>query len=385
MQQELLDDDEIVPLDQLESEEDVRASASATQQAVTFNTDWTVETLFLQIQKGNINLDPQFQRREAWDESRQSKLIESILSGFPVPNVVLAEDQRQKGKYLVIDGKQRLASIANFLSNKLVLKNLAVRDDLNGMNLDALKTFFKQDVTHIENQTIRTVVIRNWPDENYLYTVFFRLNSGSLPLSPQELRKALHGGKLLDYIDEFIRSSEGFKAIFGDKLDRRMRDIELVLRFVAFERWYQDYKGDLKQFLDDAVIFYDKNWDRERHRLDLDLQRLEIALKTTKQVFGVDAFKKWSGDKFERRINRAVFDIVSRYFADDAISNIVINADARVVESFKQLCSSNEAFRNSIERTTKTPLATNTRHRLWGETLAPLLGLSLDYGQMRLG
>src|ERR1700692_1123472 len=54
--------------------------------------DWTVETIVQQIKQGNIDLDPVFQRRNAWRDQRRSRLIESFVLGFPVPQIVLAEN-----------------------------------------------------------------------------------------------------------------------------------------------------------------------------------------------------------------------------------------------------------------------------------------------------
>lgn len=283
------EDETIVPRDQQESEEDVHPEPGRINESVLFNTDWTVETLFRQIEKGNINLDPQFQRREAWDVIRKSKFIESIICSLPIPNVVLAEDRAMKGRYIVIDGKQRLYSISSFLRGEFSLKDLTIRRDLNGCSYIDLCGKYLQEVNTIENYTIRTVVIRNWPDEDYLYTVFFRLNSGSLQLSPQELRKALHAGKLLDFLDDFVRGSVEFKRIFGENLDPRMRDVELVLRFVAFDKSFTDYKGNLKVFLDDTVKFYDDAWEQTLPALQASLARFSTALSASQAVFGTDA------------------------------------------------------------------------------------------------
>jgi hypothetical protein len=217
-----------------------------------------------------------------------------------------------------------------------------------------------------------------------LYSVFYRLNSGSLQLSSQELRKALHGGKLLDYLDDYIRNSQNFKKVFGEKIDRRMRDVELVLRFVAFERFYEDYKGDLKQFLDKTVIFYNENWDAELSRLNDDLVKFDQALELVFLVFGGNAFKKWNGEKYERTTNRAVFDVLTRYFVDPNIKKSVTENAPVIVEKFKALCITDQAFKDSIERTTKTPAATNTRYKLWGQQLAGVLGMKLDQENMRL-
>lgn len=380
----LIDDDEIVPVDQQEAEDDLHPKKDSIDDAVLFNTDWTVETLYRQIEKGNINLDPKFQRREAWDIDRKSKFIESVLCNFPIPNVVLAEEKNSKGRYIVIDGKQRLFTILSFLRDEFEIRGLAIRNDLNGAKYSDLVASGSNDVNAIENYPIRTVIIRNWPDEDYLYTVFYRLNSGSLPLSPQELRKALHGGLLLDSIDEYIQNSAPFKKVFGDKLDPRMRDVELVLRYVAFERFYVIYTGNLKVFLDETVKFYDNSWAIEKNSLAQSLIDLDNALTLSVQIFGTGAFKKWNGNSFERRVNRAVFDVIIRYFSDSTISAIA-NANANeIVDKFKKLCEDNENFRISIERTTKSPAAVNTRYRLWGEVLAAILGRTFDSKQMRL-
>lgn len=378
------EDESIVPQDQQESEEDLHPEADRINESVLFNTDWTVETLFRQIEKGNINLDPQFQRREAWGLDRKSKFIESILCSLPIPNVVLAEDKTTKGRYVVIDGKQRLFSISSFLRGEFSLRNLTIRHDLNGCSFADLQAKNPQDVSTIENYTIRTVVIRNWPNEDYLYTVFYRLNSGSLQLSPQELRKALHAGKLLDFLDEYISNSPEFKTIFGTLSDPRMRDVELVLRFVAFDQFFGEYKGNLKAFLDDTVKFFDEAWDQRLPALEQSLVNLSTALSSAHAIFDSAAFKKWNGETFERRINRAVFDVITRYFSDEQVSARAKDKSTEVVEAFKALCSENESFRNSIERTTKTPSATWTRHILWGERLAEVIGAKLDEKSMQI-
>lgn len=379
----LLDDLEVVPTDQQETEDDVNPKAESVSEAVLFNTDWTVETIFTQVQKGNINLDPQFQRREAWDDGRKSRLIESIICNFPIPNVVLAEDKRKKGRYIVIDGKQRLFSLVSFMKDELVLRGLLVRKDLNGDTYSNIKAKDVEITDSIDNQPIRTTIIRNWPDEDYLYAVFYRLNSGSLPLSSQELRKALHGGKLLDYIDEYIRASKAFATIFGTMPDRRMRDVELVLRYISYAQSYNDYAGNLKRFLDDAVIYYDKNWEQEKPGLDEHLSNLDVSMEVAYKVFGVDAFKKWNGEAYESRINRALFDVITRYFSQPDLSELLLSSHAEIVNKYKQVCL-DDTFKEAIERTTKTPKAVKDRHVIWGKALAGIIGKQLDENNMRL-
>ena len=98
-----------------ESEEDIgKVDPSLVNKAVVTGTDWTADTILNQLKKGNIVLDPAFQRRDAWNDKRKSKFIESLILGLPIPQIVLAESQESKGTFLVIDGKQRLLTLQRF-------------------------------------------------------------------------------------------------------------------------------------------------------------------------------------------------------------------------------------------------------------------------------
>ncbi len=127
----------IIPDDQQEDEGDIGLHISF-KDAVVLSSDWTIETINSQIQKGNIDLAPGFQRRFAWDDVSRSRLIESILVGLPVPNIVLADNRAQRGQFIVIDGKQRLDYIYKFIANSFSLKGLDIRPDLDGKFFDSL-------------------------------------------------------------------------------------------------------------------------------------------------------------------------------------------------------------------------------------------------------
>lgn len=372
-------EEEFYPDDQQESEDDLRGKISF-KDSVVMSTDWTIETINSQIQKKNIDLDPDFQRRGAWDDIRKSRLIESIIAGMPIPNIVLAENKLARGKFIVIDGKQRLLSINEFMEDKLVLKGLDIRPELNGLSF---KTLSSDDRQFLENSTLRSTIIKNWHDESFLYAIFFRLNSGSLPLSPQELRKALIGGKLLDEIESYITKSAAFHAVFGEQLDRRMRDSELVLRFIAFDKSFENYDGNLKLFLDETTRYYESNWSANVGELGDRLGSLDRALKTTVAIFGSDSFKKWAGGNYERRINRAVFDCIARFLSDDAVASKALADPGSVVEAFKATCG-DARFREAVEKTTKSVKATQARIAIWGKSLGAVLGMSYDAKSARL-
>src|SRR5262245_38677446 len=98
-----------------ESEEDLtKVNSSLLSTAVVWGTDWTAATLVDQLRRKTISLDPAFQRRDAWTDERKSRFIESLILGLPIPQLVLAENEKVKGKFIVIDGKQRLLSLSKF-------------------------------------------------------------------------------------------------------------------------------------------------------------------------------------------------------------------------------------------------------------------------------
>jgi Protein of unknown function DUF262 len=228
-----------------ESEEDLTGiDATSLSSAVVWGTDWTAATIVDQLRRRTIALDPAFQRRDAWTEDRKSRFIESLVLGLPIPQLVLAENNKAKGKFIVIDGKQRLLSLSKFTGvglaedqQPLVLTGLKIRTDLNRFTYEKLKNDvrFEELVSAFENQAIRTVVIRGWKSEGVLYTIFHRLNTGSVPLSTQELRQALHPGPFLAFAAKFSEQSQSLRTLLGlSRPDFRMRDVELVVRFYAF-------------------------------------------------------------------------------------------------------------------------------------------------------
>jgi hypothetical protein len=169
-----------------------------------------------------------------------------------MPEIILAEEKGKKGSFIVIDGKQRLLAVRQFASEdsdpdfpQLRLSGLKDRQDLNGITYKRLKSEdqFGDNLNTSDNQTMRTVVIRGRKDEKYLYSVFLRINTGSVQLSPQEeLRQALDPGPFSDFIDDFSTESEPLKkALKLKQPDFRMRDVELVLRYYAYRNMVATY------------------------------------------------------------------------------------------------------------------------------------------------
>lgn len=370
--------------DVVESEDDLNAvDPSLLGQAVVFGTDWTAATLIDQLRRGNIKLDPIFQRRDAWDLKRKSHFIESIVLGLPIPQIVLAEAKDEKGAFLVIDGKQRLLSLQQFAGietdNPLALKDLKFREELNGKTYEDLQNDarLRNHRNAFDNQPIRTVVVKNWQKEDVLYLIFHRLNSETLPLSPQELRQALHPGPFLRFAAEYTQELGGIHKVLGiPKPDFRMRDVELFVRFYAFQDSLGTYNGNLKSFLDDECKRLNSKWSSEESKVRAKAAEMEAAINASYDVFGQDAFRKFDGHTYEGRFNRAVFDIIVYYFVNPEIRSKALAKKSTVKKSYETL-SSNTAFLRSVETTTKSVEATRARFTMWGQTLGKALAMKI--------
>lgn len=338
------------------------------------------------MEEGSIDLAPIFQRRNAWRDERKSRFIESLFLGLPIPEIVLAERPKARGTFLVLDGKQRLLTLREFCRpdgtsfKPLRLTGLEVREDLNKRTYADLSadSSFASDLKFFRNQTIRTVVVRNWPTDDFLYRVFLRLNTGSLPLSPQELRSALIPGPFLRFLDEFTSDCRPLQVALGiSGPDFRMRDVELLLRFFAFDYSLADYRGNLKAFLDKASVQLNDAWPKNEVQIRSRAQAGADAIGATLRIFGSSSFRRWTGDRYESRFNRAVFDIMTYSFRDQTVSDSAVQRKEQVAALFRKLSGQDADFSQALTATTKTVDAVWLRLDRWSSQLSGLLNVPI--------
>ncbi|TJX13632.1 DUF262 domain-containing protein [Tissierella creatinini] len=374
-----------------ETENELKVDLSKFSQAVIWGTDWTTETIVLQLEKGNIDLNPTFQRRDAWTDQEKSKLIESLILGIPVPPIILAESKEKKNSYIVIDGKQRLLSLRRFFSKisqkefeekslneknvfrQLKLSGLEILKNLNGCSYDDVEKEDEEYITNLENQSIRTIVIKNWPDESFLYTVFLRLNTGSKKLSPQELRQALKPGKFLTYLDDATADSDSIKRMLNNKsADPRMKDIEMALRYYAFKYFIEEYNGNLKNFLDTTCERLNNSWDNDSDEIISEFKELENAIEFSYEVMSEKSpFSRHTNGISNNRFNRSIFELFSYYFSEENIRQLVSENPDEFKSKFI-LLNDNPEFVSAITDTTKETSRVVTRFSLFVDLLISL-------------
>lgn len=376
-----------------ENVDDAHPSANDLSSSVLYNTDWTIDTIVTQFKKGRIDLNPVFQRRDAWTLKAKSLLIESVLLNYPVPAITLAERSKER-TFIVVDGKQRLSSFAQFFGampnskfNSFSLHGLTQLPELNGLNYEKLSSSHNGYAAQLDNYSVRTNVIRGWKDDAILFSIFHRLNSGSVKLSPQELRQSLHPGPFTAFIADYSDRSPALRNIFpGEQPDFRMRDVELVTRYIALTHFIEDYRGDLKRHLDGTVARLNADWWRYEGVLTKVLKRFEDSYSACIHAFSRrNSFKKWNGDDWEPRTNRAVFDSIMVNLLSDKTLSAFKDRGKDVVDVFKKV-SELDAFRDSVERTTKTTEALFTRISLMRDGLREIgvQGIDISFKDNRI-
>lgn len=356
------------------------------RKVVTAPTDWTVQTILTQLQNHSFELNPDFQRRNAWTDARKSKFIESLILGLPIPQLVFAEhdtDDNDVAEYVVIDGKQRLLAIESFYheDDPLRLTGLTVLNQLNGKTLAEIvdDAAISRYVKRLQNRTIRTVVIRSWPDDTFLHLVFHRINHQTLALSAQELRQALNPGPFTRFVDSYAGASVVIHGVLGAQKmpDFRMRDVELLVRFLGFQLRLSSYRGNLKKFLDETCQFFNLQWKDHHARIEQKSEACDEAIRVTQDIFGEHAFRRYVEDRYESRFNRAVFDVMLYYFSDPELSATARQHREAVVEAYEELNRTDERFARSVASTTKTLPATVYRIGKWGEVLSTTLNIPI--------
>lgn len=265
----------------------------------------TIELLMTRVKEGEIDMQPDFQRKAGiWDTRTQSRLVESLLVRIPLPAFYF--DATNDERWLVVDGLQRLTTLKRFILDKsLVLADLEFLSNLNGKTFDRLSRPLQRRIN--ETQVTAFTIQKNTPD-TVKFTVFRRINTGGLPLSPQEIRHALNQGRAPKFLAELAESQQ-FKAATNNSIrDDRMADRECVLRFIAFYmNSYATYRSkDFDEFLSTAMGDLNTLPESELENMK---RKFFSALETARSVFGSSAFRKLPKKSGRPPINKALFEV----------------------------------------------------------------------------
>src|SRR5215204_1357029 len=235
-----------VPFDEIASEEDDAEAALAPYEIVTYPADYTLSVLVDKWRRDQVKI-PDFQRGFVWKQPQASRLIESFLVGLPVPAIFLYTDRADRNNQLVVDGQQRLRSIAYFFEGYFGEEDDRVgRPIFKLTGLHEKSPYINKSYAQLEQDdpaawnrlndaVLRAFVIQQLDpsDDTSVYHVFERLNTGGTLLSPQEIRNAVSHGQFNDLLHR-LNLWEPWRKLYGSpKPDKRQRDVELILRVIA--------------------------------------------------------------------------------------------------------------------------------------------------------
>lgn len=313
----------------------------------------TVFDVVRRIKQGSFVMDPDFQRAFIWDDTKQSKLIESVLMRIPLPVFYLAEDEQ--GRMIVVDGLQRLSTFARYMDNRLELK-LPEQEELNGKSFEELSPKLKN---RIEDCNLVLYIVDAKVPERARLDIFDRVNSG-VPLTRQQMRNSLYMGPATIFLRDEA-STEIFKQATGGSLrSSTMRDREFVNRFCAFRLLpIESYnnKDEMDGFLARALKKMNQLPNTELTALSAEFRR---SLRNNLLVFGDHSFRKHQPGR-ERRgvVNASLWDVMSTGLARFPEETVQVRKE-KLLESFYTLMD-DEQFIRSITYGPNT--AKEVRHR----------------------
>lgn len=185
-----------------------------------------ISDLIGMIKRGELILQPAFQRKLVWNPKHKEAFIDTILKGFPFPEIYISQRgidlETLKTEQVVVDGQQRLSTIMNYIEGAISCKNIHAFKDLDE---DQQKEFLAYDV-----------VVRDLKDasEETIKEIFKRINQTSYSLSDIEIDNAVYEGEFISTAKEILDElSKEDIPIFSDREISRMADLDYILMMMS--------------------------------------------------------------------------------------------------------------------------------------------------------
>lgn len=297
------ENDEDGLFEKIPSEVEDREIDVASYKIISYGADYTLKILSDKLRDDEIIIPP-FQRKYVWLPKKASKLVESFLLGLPVPQIFLYKEGDTQD-LLVVDGQQRLKTIHYFLEGKFPdgtdFYLRSVKSQWEGKKFEDLS---EPDKRRFKDSVLRATIFQqtNPADNTSIFEIFERLNTGGMALKEQEIRNCVVRGEINDFLNE-LNDYSNWRTLFGkNEPDSRMRDVELILRFLALYDNLDSYSKPMKEFL--------TNYMRSKKHINAsEKEKYSRLFKETIDLIlteiGDSAFKLKAG------INVAVFDSIS--------------------------------------------------------------------------
>lgn len=321
-----------------------------TYSITSYGADYPVDSLVKRMKNDDILVptfswnapyDTQvvgFQRQYVWPRSKADRFIESLLLGLPVPGIFLVKEP--SGVLLVLDGHQRLFTLRAFYEGIIDGKEYRLNNVQERFMGKRYKDLDIEDRRRLDDSIIHATVVRQdepTEDQSSIYVIFERLNTGGVNLQPQEIRVALYHGEFVKLLDE-LNNESAWRQLYGKK-SKRLKDMELILRFFALFYHSEQYRRPMKDFLN-RYMASNRHLQKqgESELRELFTSTITIILK----AIGPSAFRP------VRAINAAVTDSVMVGVAKRLTSSGNIKNLDQLKEKYQELMK-DEVYRSATE------------------------------------
>lgn len=247
--------DELLETEERQLSETAESGETPPADIVAFNELRSCADLYRLFEAGQLDISPEYQRDLVWSASYQTRFIDSLTKQLPIPSMCISLDYKTERRQ-VVDGLQRMSSIIRFLSKRQWrLSNLPDIDQkIANKTVDYIYREHSEIYARVENTTIPVTVLRcdlsKRTHQEYLFTIFHRLNTGGLKLTNQEIRNCIYTGTFNKLLKTVV-SAETFMRAFSIDPARKYRQSneELVLRVLSFSDEFESYRGPLSKHL----------------------------------------------------------------------------------------------------------------------------------------
>lgn len=260
-----------------------------------------------------IILDSDFQRESVWNHQRKAELVESVLMGLPLP--IFYFNQDKYGRLIVVDGRQRLTALFEYMDDGFVLDKLKILPKLNGLKFSGLPPMM---ASRLEDYQLQAHVILPPTPDRIKFDIFDRVNRGGVQLNKQEIRNALYQGEATAMLNRLAKSKEFIEATGNAfEKEKRMKDKYLLNRFIAAYLFRHnlileddgsiyEYKDDIDELLGKALEVINSMDSEKVHVVE------NVVLSTLQKsayYMGKDAFRLMKEGR-RTPINMNVFETV---------------------------------------------------------------------------
>jgi len=304
--------------------------------------------------EGELIIAPEFQRAFRWGKDKQTKFIESLILGIPIPPIFVAET---KGNvWELVDGLQRISTVLSFFGklkdkekNNLVLEDTSILTELKEFDINTLPLNFK---LLLKRAVCRVEIIRYDSEFDMRYELFNRLNTGGVLLSEQEIRNCIfrsYDNTFNRFIQELSQKEYFTNIIKIRKEDRdRMYAQELVLRFFTLKNFGTAFEKNIQEHMDQYMLKVSKK------EINFDFKGEEIIFEGTCRIL--------------QSLEENVFKLSNLNFStsmyDSLMINIALNLERCSQYSTGELKDKIEKLKKNNEFRKNTNAASSSKYRI---------------------